>query len=127
ACPSPRRFAGTSRRGWGGTSPRTARAANRRTGSSSCFDGRGLRRARHPRARYAGGDLAHEHDAGATSAHNRPLPPRDAGTRTQAAVGRLLLRLDGSFVAAVGSDQTGSIIFADMMVPGGGNDVSEML
>src|SRR5262249_15439969 len=127
ACPSPRRFAGTSRRGWGGTSPCTVRAANRRTGSSSCFDRRGLRRARHPRARYAGGDLAHEHDAGATSAHNRPLPPRVASTRTQAPVGSLLCSLVGSFVPACGSDQTGSIIFADQMVPGGGNEVSEML
>src|SRR5262249_15897977 len=69
--------------------------------------------------------LAHEHDAGATSAHNRPLPPRVASTRTQAPVRSLLCSLVGSFAPACGSDQTGSIIFPDKMVPGGGNDVSE--
>ena len=75
----------------------------------------------------AGKALAHEHDAGATSAHSRPLPPRVASTRTQAPVGSLLCSLVGSFVPACGSDQTRSIIFADKIVPGGGNDVSEML
>lgn len=62
--------------------------------------------------------LAHEHDAGATSAHNRPLPPRVASTRTQAPVGSLLCSLVGSFAPACGSDQTGSIIFARLGAAG---------
>ena len=88
------------------------------------INGRPLARIQHA---DAGTALAHEHDAGATSAHSRPPPPRVASTRTQAPVGSLLCSLVGSFVPACGSDQTGSIIFADKMVPGGGNEVSEML
>jgi ATP-dependent exoDNAse (exonuclease V) beta subunit len=35
----------------------------------------------------------HEHDAGATSAHSRPVPPRVDSTRTQAPVGSRLCSL----------------------------------
>ncbi len=70
--------------------------------------------------------LAHEHEAGATSAHSRPLPPRVASTRTQGPEGRRLCILLGSLAADCGSDQTGSMIFADKTVPAGGNDVSEI-
>jgi hypothetical protein len=74
----------------------------------------------------AGEALAHEHDAGATSAHNRPVPPRVASTRTQAPEGSRLCSLLGSLAPACGSDQTGSVSLADKIVPAGGNDVSEI-
>ena len=69
---------------------------------------------------------AHEHEAGATSAHNRPLAPRVASTRTQAPEGSRLCILLGSLAPACGSDHTGSIIFAVKIMPGGGNEVSEI-
>ncbi|HKF12747.1 MAG TPA: hypothetical protein VKB89_29225 [Xanthobacteraceae bacterium] len=49
-----------------------------------------------------------------------------ASTRTQAPDGSRLCILLGSLAPDCGSDHTGSIVFADKTVPGGGNDVSEI-